>query len=107
MPSWLHIPGCLALGAWSHHCDYLGREDLFCTVLLCILATSSNLKTGKLKVKDWVKTDCTNNQWNMTKVVLISDKVSHIIILPEGKKEKETIGSVEVFENIITKNLLK
>ena len=43
----------------------------------------------------------------MTKVVLISDKVSHIIILPEGKKEKVTIGSVEVFENIITKNLLK
>ena len=43
----------------------------------------------------------------MRKVVLISDKVSHIIIFPEGKKEKETIGSVEVFENIITKNLLK
>ena len=21
---------------WSHHSDYLGREDLFCTVLLCI-----------------------------------------------------------------------
>ena len=40
-PTWLHIPGCLALGEWSHHCDYLGREDLFCTVLLCILATSS------------------------------------------------------------------
>ena len=26
---------------WSHHPDYLGWEDLFCTVLLCILATSS------------------------------------------------------------------
>ena len=26
---------------WSHHRDYLGREDLFCTVLLCILAISS------------------------------------------------------------------
>ena len=37
----LHIPGCLALGEWSHHCDYLGHEDLFCIVLLCILATSS------------------------------------------------------------------
>ena len=34
----LHIPGCLALGEWSHHRDYLGHEDLFCTVLLCILA---------------------------------------------------------------------
>ena len=32
-PTWLHIPGCLALGEWSHHCDYLGREDLFCIVL--------------------------------------------------------------------------
>ena len=38
---WLHIVGCLALGEWSHHHDYLGREDLFCTVLLCILTTSS------------------------------------------------------------------
>ena len=26
---------------WSHIHDYLGHEDLFCTVLLCILATSS------------------------------------------------------------------
>ena len=34
------IPGCLALEEWSHFCGYLGHEDLFCTVLLCILATS-------------------------------------------------------------------
>ena len=40
-PTWLHIPGCLALGEWSHHCDYLGCEDLFCIVLLCIVPTSS------------------------------------------------------------------
>ena len=39
--TWLHIPGCLALGGWSHHRDYLDREDIFCTVLLCILTTSS------------------------------------------------------------------
>ena len=39
--TWLHIPGCLALGEWSHYHDYLGCEDFFCTVLLCILATSS------------------------------------------------------------------
>ena len=26
----LHFPGYLALGEWSHHCDYLGPEDLFC-----------------------------------------------------------------------------
>ena len=36
-----HMLGCLALGDWSHHCCYLGHEDLFCTVLLCILATFS------------------------------------------------------------------
>ena len=30
--------GCLALGEWSHHHDYVGREDLFC-IVLCILAT--------------------------------------------------------------------
>ena len=35
------IPGCLAVGEWSHHHDYLGHEDLFCIVLLCILAISS------------------------------------------------------------------
>ena len=35
------IPGCLVLGELSYHCGYLGHEDLFCTVLLCILATSS------------------------------------------------------------------
>ena len=41
-PTWLHIPGCLAFGEWSHHHDYLGCEDLFCIVLLCILATCSS-----------------------------------------------------------------
>ena len=30
-----------ALGEWEHHHDFLGCENLFCTVLLCILATSS------------------------------------------------------------------
>ena len=28
--TWLCLPECLALGEWSHHCDYLGHEDLFC-----------------------------------------------------------------------------
>ena len=28
-PPWLHTPGCLALGGWSHHRDNLGHEDLF------------------------------------------------------------------------------
>ena len=34
-------PRYLALGELSNHHDYLGHEDLFCTVLLCILSTSS------------------------------------------------------------------
>ena len=38
---WLHIPGCLALGEWSHHLGYLSNEELFCIVLLCILVISS------------------------------------------------------------------
>ena len=28
-PTWLQILGCLALGEWSHHRDYLCHEDLF------------------------------------------------------------------------------
>ena len=36
----LCIPRCLAPGEWSHLCGYLSHEDLFCIVLLCILATS-------------------------------------------------------------------
>ena len=42
-----HIPGCLALGEWSHHRDYLGHEDLFCIVLLCghlFLVSSASLR---------------------------------------------------------------
>ena len=34
-----------ALGEWSHHCRYLGHEDLFCIVLLCILATSDSVRS--------------------------------------------------------------
>ena len=26
---WLHIPGCLALGEWWYHCDYLGQWRSF------------------------------------------------------------------------------
>ena len=30
---------CLVLSEWSQHRDYLGHEDLFCIVLLCILTS--------------------------------------------------------------------
>ena len=39
-PTWLHILGCLVLSEWSYHRGYLGHEDLFCIIFLCILATS-------------------------------------------------------------------
>ena len=32
--TWFQIPGCLALGEWSHRRGYLGHEDLFFIVLL-------------------------------------------------------------------------
>ena len=34
---WLHIPGCLALSKWLNYHDYLGCEDLFCTVCVFLL----------------------------------------------------------------------
>ena len=44
-PTWLHIPGCLAVGEWSHHRDYLGREDLFCRLFFSRLLQSPNLSS--------------------------------------------------------------
>ena len=41
LPKAHHTPECLALGEWWHHCGYLGHQTPSCTVLLCILATSS------------------------------------------------------------------
>ena len=42
LPTWLCITGYLALGEWSYHHDYMGFEDLFLYILLCILPTSSS-----------------------------------------------------------------
>ena len=42
--TWLHIPGCLALGLWLHYCDYLGHEDLFCIVLFFNLYLMTKLE---------------------------------------------------------------
>ena len=43
----------LALGEWSHHHGYLGHEDLFCTALLCILATSSYKIMASSPITSW------------------------------------------------------
>ena len=42
-PTCLSIPGCLALGEWSHHHGYLGHEGLFSSILQCVLATSFSI----------------------------------------------------------------
>ena len=52
-------PGYLALGQWPHHRDYLGREDLFCTVLLCILAISSFTVIKEMWKHSFIKKTCT------------------------------------------------
>ena len=46
--TWLRIPGCLALCEWSHIHGCLGHEDLFCVVLLCILATYSLISSASV-----------------------------------------------------------
>ena len=40
---WLHILGCLAIGEWSHHHDYLGRGDLFVQFLCVFLPPHLNI----------------------------------------------------------------
>ena len=52
MPPEAHLSshsGCLALGEWSHDGGYLGHEDLFCIVLLCILATSCLISSASVR----------------------------------------------------------
>ena len=61
-PHLSYIPGCLALGEWSHHCDYLGHEDLFCTVL-CSLATSLVTIICHLEARFRVAPDREWNNW--------------------------------------------
>ena len=56
-PTWLHIPGCLALGEWSHHRDYLGHEDLFLyssSVYSChFLMSSASVRNQDGQVRSW------------------------------------------------------
>ena len=48
-PTWLHTLGRLAQGKWSHHCNYLGCEDLFLynsSVYFCHLCLISSILLG-------------------------------------------------------------
>ena len=49
----------------SDYSGYLGREDLFCTVLLCILATSSKVCLVKAMVFPVVMYGC--ESWTVKK----------------------------------------
>ena len=63
-PTWLRIPGCLALGEWSHHCDCLGREDLFCTVLFvysCPLLWISSAPVRSILFLSFIEPICAFN----------------------------------------------
>ena len=42
-PTWLRISGCLALGEWSHHRSYLGREDFFVQSFCVFLSLLLNI----------------------------------------------------------------
>ena len=67
MPTWLHIPGCLALVEWSYNRDYLGCKALFCTVLLFI---------------DYAKAfDCVdhNKLWTVLKEMRIPDHLTCLL----------------------------
>ena len=61
---WSHIPGCLALGEWSHHCDYLGREDHFCTVYSCHLFFISSASVRSIQFLSFIaKQSWTKSKW--------------------------------------------
>ena len=69
--TWLHIPGCLALGEWSHHCDYLGHEDLFLyssSVYCCHLFLISSASVRSRPFLSFIKPICA---WNVPLVCLI------------------------------------
>ena len=70
-PTWLHIPGCLALGEWSHHCDYLGHEGLFLhssSVYSCHLFLISSASLRSIPFLSFIKL---NFAWNVPLVSLI------------------------------------
>ena len=68
--TWLHIPGCLALGEWSYHWDYMGLEDLFYTVLLysCHLVLISSASVRSIPFLSFIQPIFA---WNVPLVSLI------------------------------------
>ena len=83
VPNWLHIPWCLALGEWSHHCDYLGREDLFLyssSVYSCHLFLISSASVRSIPFMSFIEPIFA---WNVSLVSLISEEIpslSHSVV---------------------------
>ena len=67
--SWLHIKGCLTLGEWSHHCDYLGHEDLYLQFLYsCHLFLISSASVRSVSFLSFIKPIFA---WNLPLISLI------------------------------------
>ena len=69
-PTWLHIPGYLALVEGSHHHDYLGHEDLFLysSMYYCSLILISSASVRSIPFPFFIVTICA---WNVHLVSLI------------------------------------
>ena len=70
------------LGEWSHHRGYLDHEDLFCTVLLCILGTSFLISSASVRFILFLSFIEHIFVWNVPLVSLIFLKVSLVFPIP-------------------------
>ena len=89
-PTWLHIPGCLARGEWSHHCDYLGREDLFVQFFWVCLPPLLNIFCFMGK-------KCKKAKWLSGKALQIAVKRREV--KSKGEKERYTHLNCRVPKN--------
>ena len=71
--------GYLALGEWSHHCEYMDYEDLFCTwsVYSCHLFLISSASARSIPFLSFIEPIFA---WNIPLVCLIFSSLSHSII---------------------------
>ena len=83
-PTWLHIPGCLALDEWSHHRDYLGCKDLFLynsSVYSCHLFSISSAYVMSISFLSFIEPIFA---WNIPLVSLIFLKISLVTFCPHN-----------------------
>ena len=98
--TWLHIPGCLALGEWSHHRDYLGREDLFLyssSVYSCHLFLIPSTSVRTIPFLSFIEPIFA---WNIPLVSLIFLKRS--LVFPHGEpKQNKTNKETELMTKML------